>query len=79
MPTSRIKEEILRFMREKRSKVSFHDLYAALSKNSEQGIRHAVYRMVENGTIRRVELPEPNIQGRKRAKVLAAFELEENK
>ena len=74
MPEDRIEDKILRFLEQKKSKVTFRDIYVALSKSSEQGIRHAVYRMIEEGTIRRVK-PDVNIQKRKVARTKTSFEL----
>ena len=74
MPEDRIKDKILRFLEQRKSKVTFHDLYVALSKQSEQGIRNAVYEMIEEGTVRRVKL-DPDTLQRAGLKTRTAFEL----
>jgi len=71
--TDGIEEGILEYLNEKKSPVTFIDLYAALGKFSEQGIRNAVYGMIEKDMIKRVK-PEPSPTNIKR-RIKASFEL----
>lgn len=52
---SMIEEGILRYLENKKSAVTFKELYAALDQFSEQGIRNRVYMMIEEGIIERTK------------------------
>lgn len=50
---SKIEEGILRYLKKKRSPVTFKELYGALNKFSKQGIRNRTYKMIEEGIVQR--------------------------